>query len=42
MDEIIIEKFCTSMCCSGDRKRVYNEKGLKSFFSVSYKDMKKL
>ena len=42
MDEIIIEKFCTSMCCSGDHKLVYNEKGLKSFFSVLYKDMKKL
>ena len=42
MDEIIIEKFCTSMCCSGNHKLVYNDKGLRSFFTVSYKDMKKI
>ena len=41
MDEIIIDKFCTSMCCSGDHKLVSNDKGLLSFFTVSYKDMKK-
>ena len=42
MDEIVIEIFCTSMCCSGDHKLVYNDKGLTAFFSVSYKDMKKI
>ena len=41
MDEIVIEIFSTSMCCSGDHKLVYNDKGLTAFFSVSYKDMKK-
>ena len=42
MDEIIIENFCTSMCCSGDHKLVYNDRGLASFFTASYKDMKKI
>ena len=41
MDEIVIEIFCTSMCCSGDHKLVYNYKGLTAFFSVLNKDMKK-
>ena len=30
------------MCCIGDHRLVYNEKGLKSFFSVPYKNMKKI
>ena len=42
MDEIVIENFCTSMCCSGDHKLVYNDSSLVSFFTVSYKDMKKI
>ena len=42
MDEIVIENFCTSVCCSGDHKLVYNGSGLVSFFTVSYKDMKKI
>ena len=41
MDEINIEKVCTSMCCSSDHKLVYNDRGLASFFTVSYKDMEK-
>ena len=42
MDEFVIENFCTSMCCSGDHKLVYNDSSLVSFFTVSYKDMKKI
>ena len=42
MDEIVIENFCTSMCCSSDHKLVYNDSSLVSFFTVSYKDMKKI
>ena len=42
MYEIVIEIFSTSMCCSGDHKLVYNDKGLAAFFIVSYKDMKKI
>ena len=45
MDEIVCildEIFCTSMCCSGKHKLVYNDKGLTAFSSVSYKDMKKI
>ena len=42
MDEIVIENFCTSMCCSGDYKLVYNDSGLVLFFTVLYKDMKKI
>ena len=42
MDEIVVENFCTLMCCSGNHKLVYNDSGLVSFFTVSYKDMKKI
>ena len=42
MDEIVIENLYKSMCCSGDHKLVYNDSSLVSFFTVSYKDMKKV
>ena len=37
-----IEKFCTSMCCSGDHRLIYKEHSLSAHFNVSYFDMKKI
>ena len=38
----LLLKISVHQCCSGDHKLVYNDSSFVSFFTVSYKDMKKI